>query len=164
MQICAVGLGRQGLSCDDSGYCRWRKALDYAYGLPRVALVLIRDQYRGMSGSTSRTVLEEGVADGRRWPVASSSSASCKSLIVVAGASTFPNGLLVLMLLLLLLLLDPSNVVAIAGSSEQAIYIVVVVAIAVWNSLMFVAAIPTARTSNPSELDASAVVIVQSHC
>ena len=45
---------------------------------------LIRDQYRGVSGSTSRTALEEGVADGQRWPVASSSSASCKLLVVVA--------------------------------------------------------------------------------
>ena len=77
-----IGDSRQSLSCDDSGY--WWKALGYAYGLRRVALVLIRDQYRGVSGSTSRTVLEEGVADGRRWLVASSFSASCKSLVVGA--------------------------------------------------------------------------------
>ena len=67
--------------------------------------LLLLFPYRVIPGRTSRTVLEEGVADGRRWPVASSSS--CKSLVVVAGAPTFPNGLLVLMLLLLLL--DPPN-------------------------------------------------------
>ena len=54
------------------------------------------------------------------------------------------------------------SVVAVAGSSERAIFIVV--ATAVWNSLKFVTAIPTAQTSHPSEPAASAVVIVESHC
>ena len=43
--------------------------------------MLIRDQYRGVSGSTLHTVLEEGVADGRIWLF--SSLSSCESLVAV---------------------------------------------------------------------------------
>ena len=45
-------------------------------------MLLLLFPYQVISGSTSRGVLEEGVAGGRRWPVASSTSTS---VVVVVG-------------------------------------------------------------------------------